>query len=172
MPVIVRAFLAATMLTACTSSSSQSSTESRNPGQAGPALSCAAAVKVAPLPSWARAGFTPPDQPVPQVLGLHGDILGVVFGDPLRAPAVEGHGNKILWLARPVGESHATVVGGDQSPDLKIHATLNGSALAVDRQVVGGPGPSIIDMPAAGCWTFALTWSAHHDSLAVPYSSS
>src|SRR4051794_22942098 len=26
-----------------------------------------------PLPQWARAGFTPPDQPVPQVLGDRGD---------------------------------------------------------------------------------------------------
>jgi hypothetical protein len=94
----------------------------------------------------------------------------VVFGDPLRAPAVAGHGNKILWLARPVAGTRSTA--GGESPDLKIHATLNGSALAVDREVVGGPGPSIIDVPAAGCWTFALSWSSHHDRLALAYSSS
>jgi len=25
--------------------------------------------------------------------------------------------------------------------------------------VGGGPGPSIIDLPATGCWRFTLTWS-------------
>jgi len=96
----------------------------------------------------------------------------VVFDDPLRAPAVDDHGNKILWVTRLGGVGQATTFGGDTSPDLKIHATLNGFDLAVDREVAGGPGPSIIDMPRAGCWTFALSWSGHHDSLTVPYWSS
>ena len=93
----------------------------------------------------------------------------MVFGDPLQAPAAKDHGNKILWVSRSVEGGQATTVGGDTSPDLKIHATLNGSDLAVDREVAGGPGPSLIDMPEAGCWTFALSWSGHHDSLTVPY---
>jgi hypothetical protein len=28
----------------------------------------------------------------------------------------------------------------------------------VMRQVTGGPGPSIVDLPAAGCWRLTLTW--------------
>ena len=165
------ACLAASLLTACTTSPSLSPTASAT-HLSDSASSCASAIKVGPLPAWARTGFHPPDQPVHQLLGRAGHILGVVFDDPLRAPAVDDHGNKILWVTRLVGEGQATTVGGDTSPDLKIHATLNGFDLAVDREVAGGPGPSIIDMPRAGCWTFALSWSGHHDSLTVPYWSS
>jgi hypothetical protein len=35
-------------------------------------------------------------------------------------------------------------------------ATSVGTPVA--RRVPGGPGPSIIDLPAAGCWRFTLTW--------------
>ena len=122
------------------------------------AQSCVAAEETSPLPGWARAGFTPPDQPVVHVSGRRGDIVGVVFGDPLHAPALAGRGNKILWVAKTWGAP------------LKIHATLNGSSLAVDREVAGGPGPSLIDMPKAGCWTFTLSWPGHHDELAIPYT--
>jgi hypothetical protein len=52
------------------------------------ALSCVASEETSSLPGWARAGFTPPDQPVVHVNGLRGDILGVVFGDPLHAPPI------------------------------------------------------------------------------------
>jgi len=117
-----------------------------------------AAEETSPLPVWARRGFTPPDQPVVHVSGLRGDIVGVVFGDPLRAPPIAGRNNKILWVARTWGVP------------LKIHAALNGSSLAADREVAGGPGPSIIDMPKAGCWTFTLTWGGNQDQVAVPYT--
>jgi len=40
----------------------------------------------------------------------------------------------------------------------------------VTRQVAGGPGPSIIDLPAAGCWSVNLSWSGHHDHLTLRYS--
>jgi hypothetical protein len=125
------------------------------------ALSCATSVQTSPLPVWARDGFTPPDQPIAHVTGTGGDIVGVLFGS-LHAPTVGDQGNKILWVAR--------VAGGAGDPDLKIHATLNGSTLAVDRVVSGGPGPSLIDVPRAGCWTFTLSWNDHQEQVAVPYS--
>jgi len=89
---------------------------------------------------------------------MGGDIVGVVFGDQLRVPPMAGRNNKILWVAKTWGLP------------LKIHATLHGSSLAADREVAGGPGPSTIDMPKAGCWTFTLTWGANQDELAVPYT--
>ena len=159
--------LAVAVLTACTNTTSQRSSAGPTPAKVTQVLSCTSAIRIGPLPVWARAGFSPPDQPVPQVTGLAGSILGVVFANPLLAPPTGDHGNKILWLAAPA--SSTTNAGRSPSPDLKIHATLNGSHVAVDRQVTGGPGPSLIDMPLAGCWTFALSWSGHHDSLAVPY---
>ncbi len=40
----------------------------------------------------------------------------------------------------------------------------------VSRIVQGGPGPSIINLPAAGCWRLALHWAGHSDSLDVRYA--
>ncbi len=131
-------------------------------------LPCDTAVTTGPLPEWARQGFSPPDVPVAQVRGVGGEILGVVFGNPLRAPNVAGHGNKILWVTNRASTSQRPATA--QDPDLRIHATLNGSDLEVDRVVEGGPGPSSVDMPEPGCWTFTLEWSGQVDQLAVPYS--
>ena len=94
-------------------------------------------------------------------MGLHGEIVAVVFGYPFHAPPLADRGNKILWVART-----------SSGAALKIHATLNGSRPAVDREVAGGPGPSIIDLPRAGCWTFKLSWSGYQDGLAIPYTGS
>jgi hypothetical protein len=127
---------------------------------AGPAAAgCDGAVQRAPLPTWARAGFTPPDQPTIYVQGARGDIVGVLFGWPLRAPPVEDRQNKILWVARKSA-------GG---APLRIAARLAGSGVVVEREVQGGPGPSIVNLPAAGCWRFDLTWSGHADQVNVPY---
>jgi len=134
-------------------------------GSTAAALTCTGAITTAPLPTWARAGFSPPDQPAPQVHGIDGSILGVVFGAPLRAPNVPGHGNKILWVASPLQGSAPS----PSAPNLRIHATLNGSDVAVDHMISGGPGPSLVDMPRPGCWTFTLSWSGRTDRLAVPY---
>jgi hypothetical protein len=40
----------------------------------------------------------------------------------------------------------------------------------VTRVVDGGPGPSIIDLPAAGCWRLDLKWAGHADTLDVRYA--
>jgi hypothetical protein len=111
---------------------------------------------------WARSGFTPPDQSVPYVLGTKDQIVGVLFGYPLRSPPRPDRANKILWVSRSTA----------QRDPLKIQATLTGSTRRTSRQVYGGPGPSIIDMPSAGCWIFRLSWSGRTDTVAVPYSPS
>ncbi len=103
------------------------------------------------LPEWARAGFTPPDRPTTYFLGASGRIVGVPFGWPLRKTQPSGMHNKILWVA------HST--GGP----LRIIATREGSGETVTREVEGGPGPSIIDMPSDGCWRFDLRWSGGSD---------
>jgi len=122
---------------------------------------CAAHVERGSLPTWARAGFTPPDQSVPHVVGRSGRILGVLFSDPLRASPSRKHANKILWVARaPV-----------ESGDLRIRAwRMRGTTRIgpiVTRVVPGGPGPSGIDLPTPGCWRMALTWPGHRDALDV-----
>jgi hypothetical protein len=42
----------------------------------------------------------------------------------------------------------------------------------VSRVVPGGPGPSTINLPAAGCWRFTLTWRTGHDTLDLAYARS
>jgi hypothetical protein len=116
-------------------------------------------VTTGPLPVWARAGFSPPTAPWPHVLGTNDTVVGVLFGYPLRSPARPDRNNKILWVSR---------VGG-QGP-LMIEARLSGSTRVASRRV--DVGPSIIDMPAPGCWIFTLSWSGHEDQVAVPYRAS
>lgn len=130
-------------------------------GTTGPAT-CAGAVTTGTLPVWARGGFQPATQSVPYVSGADGDIVGVLFGQPLSAPLSPGRANKILWVSRVPVPTGST---------LAIHATLRGTGLTVERQVAGGPGPSLIDVPRAGCWAFDLTWSGRTDHLSVPYTA-
>ena len=121
--------------------------------------SCAHAVITSVLPSWARAGFTPDAYLQPHVTGTQDEIIGVLFANPLRSPPANGQQNKILWVAKDHGAG-----------SLKITARLAGSSRVVTRIVADGPGPSIIDMPAPGCWQLTLTWSGHRDTVSLPYS--
>lgn len=101
-------------------------------------------------PAWAQGGWTPPQGPwtVPWAIGTGGDAVAYVFATQLVAgsgPRADGSNNKILWVVRhaPTGfnvEAHP--LGADQ-PVIPIAA-----------------GPSIVDLPTAGCWTFHLTWGA------------
>lgn len=139
------AVIMACCLTACTGS---------------PAAECPERLSPTPLPTWARTGFQPPDQPMPYVVGDHGDIAAVVFGNPLLAPPSKERGNKILWVSR---------VPQQPGDPLKIEAYLDGSGTPVTREVPGGPGPSGIDLPKAGCWHLTLRWSGHVDRLNLRY---
>ena len=80
--------------------------------------------------------------------------------DALHSPPLHDRNNKILWVSRiPLA-----------APDpLVIRATLAGSTRTAAVSVPGGPGPSIIDLPAPGCWTFHLSWSGHTDELKLRY---
>ncbi|SFC00261.1 hypothetical protein SAMN04487968_10346 [Nocardioides terrae] len=157
------AALVLTALGGCSSGSDDRVKERSGSATASP-MSCETSVHFGPLPEWARAGFTPPDQDVRYVIGETGHIVGVVFGYPLRAPAPnDGRNNKILWV------SNAGKAG--TPPELTIAARLDGTSVTADQTVAGGPGPSIIDMPRPGCWTFDLTWSGVHDRVAVPYGA-
>lgn len=150
---IVALVVAAGLLAGCASPAGEipTATPSRT--------SCADAVVEGPLPEWARTGFTPPDQSVPHVVGDRGDIVGVLFGAPLQAPPGVERGNKILWVGRLLD---------DGPQDLLVQGTSDTGA-SMEDTVPGGPGPSIIDVPSPGCWTFSLTWGSHGDVVHVPY---
>ena len=118
---------------------------------------CAGNVTTDPLPIWARAGFSPAGLNTPHVLGERGDIIAVLFVQP-RAHQPAGTYNKILWVAR-----------AGYGP-LHISAHLEGSTQAVTRELPNGPGPSYVDMPAAGCWQMSLSWAGYQDTLALQYA--
>lgn len=128
--------------------------------------SCPSSITPRSLPTWARAGFQPPTMPMPYVVGDRGDIVAILWADrdPLHAPPLAQRNNKILWVSK-------LIPGGPFTP-LRIQASLDGTSQIVTRQVPGGPGPSIINLPAAGCWSLDLSWSGHHDHLTLRYAAS
>ncbi|MGY0004258.1 hypothetical protein [Micromonospora sp. I033] len=151
------------LLTGCT-------TAGRSATPASPSVSatgCAARVEAGRLPDWADAGFSG-DARVPHVFGAQGEIVAVLFGQPLTVGRTEGPANKILWVARPA----ATPSADPASPAaLVITATLDGTTTRVTREVTGGPGPSIVDLPRAGCWHLDLSWSGRTDTMDLVYAA-
>jgi len=115
------------------------------------------------LPAWARTGFSDPRPRIPHALGRDGRIAAILFGD-LVAPPLKDRGNKILWVARDPVKALS---------DLRISAQRveDGHPVGppVRRVVVGGPGPSGVDMPATGCWRMTLRWSGRTDRLELRY---
>ena len=101
---------------------------------------------------------------MPHVMGEAGNIVAILWAshDALHSTPLQEGNNKILWVSRiPLA-----------APDpLVIKATLAGSTRTVTVSVPGGPGPSIIDLPAPGCWTLHVSWSAHTDELKLHYAA-
>ncbi|TDC35157.1 hypothetical protein E1211_16165 [Micromonospora sp. 15K316] len=128
---------------------------------------CGSRVETGPLPEWARTGFSG-DARMPHVMGENGDIVAALFGHPLRVARTDGSTNKILWVARPTGTSPDPA----STPALQITATRDGTDTPVTREVAGGPGPSIIDLPRAGCWHLELRWSGRTDTMDLVYARS
>jgi hypothetical protein len=112
-----------------------------------------------PLPVWARAGFSG-DAAVPHVLAEDGGIVAVLFGYPLQQPPAPDRSNKVLWVSRVAPEPGGSLV---------IEGRLGGSGAPVRREVPGGPGPSIVDLPDPGCWRLELTWSGGRDTIWLTY---
>jgi hypothetical protein len=123
---------------------------------------CVGQPPVSPLPVWARSGFSPADRAMPHVMGEAGNIVAILWAarDALHSPPLQDGNNKILWVSRiPLVAPNPLV----------ITATLAGSTRTATVSVPGGPGPSTINLPAAGCWTFHLSWSGHTDELKLRY---
>ena len=113
---------------------------------------CPATLAPDTLPDWARDGFSDPAV-APYVIGANSSIVGVVFADPLVFPSVPDKQNKVLWVPREGGG------------ELTIRARL----VADNPPVVieSKTGPSILDLPAPGCWHLDLTWPGGSDSVTL-----
>lgn len=126
-------------------------------------LPCHSEIRIGVLPVWARAGFSEARPRMPYELGASGRIAAIPFGT-LNSPPAATHTNKILWV------SHVLPRAGGS---LRIRAQrMTGTTPAgapVMRAVTGGPGPSIINLPAPGCWRLTLRWSGRTDQLDLQY---
>ena len=99
---------------------------------------------------------------MPNVMGEAGNIVAILWvsRDALHSPPLPERNNKILWVSR---------IPSVAADPLVISATLAGSTRTATAAVPGGPGPSIINLPAPGCWTLHLSWSGHTDELKLRY---
>jgi hypothetical protein len=160
--VAVALTVAVTLTSSCASSSPATSRPKTSGAHAAGGGDCSVAASDTQLPIWARAGFSNPTGDQPHVLGARGDIVAILWSkkDALHAPPLADQNNKILWVSRlPLRPT---------SP-LKIAAILVGRHTTVYREVTGGPGPSYVNLPAAGCWTLDLSWSGHTDQVRLRY---
>jgi hypothetical protein len=154
---LVAAAAAVALAAGCTSDVPDDAPAAATPSASPRPTGCAEPT-MAPLPAWARAGFSGDARAV-HVLGDRGDIVAVLFGHPLSQPPDARRSNKILWVSREPVEP------GDE---LVIDATSGGTT--AQRRVPGGPGPSIIDLPRAGCWELTLSWSGRQDTMRLRYA--
>jgi hypothetical protein len=158
--VVVPLAVAALLVTACTSNSQPPA----GTAEAGVVTSngCAGQPPVSPLPVWARSGFHPANLAMPHVMGEADNIVAILWAarDALHSPSLPDRSNKILWVSRiPLVAPNPLV----------INATLADSTRTATVSLPGGPGPSIINLPAPGCWTLHLSWSGHTDELKLRY---
>jgi hypothetical protein len=113
-----------------------------------------------------RGGFSGPKPRVPYALGSRGAIGAVIFGWPLKSPPLPGRNNKILWVPRHTAKSIAPFW-------IRLQLMKGNEAVGapVRKIIATGPGPSIVDVPAAGCWRLTFSWSGRRDTLDLEYTA-
>lgn len=143
----------ALILTAC-----EQMPVTRNTGESPPAASplkgaCGGTVVSDGLPpTWARGGWNGVKGtvwPVPWAIGTGGGAVAYLFAIQLVAggsPRTDGTNNKVLWVVKDAAVSDFVVRG---------HPLESANPVV---EVSGGP--SIVDPPSAGCWSFQLSWTA------------
>jgi hypothetical protein len=103
-------------------------------------------------PQWAQGGWTRGNGPwpVPWAFGTHGDAIAYLFAGRLVAggsPRADGSNNKVLWEVKDSPSGANVMVEGRPLGEYQPVVTIAG-------------GPSITDVPTAGCWTFRLVWAS------------
>ena len=131
--------------------------------EAGAVTPCRAVARTGVLPTWARAGFSGPKPRIPHTLSRKGELVAILFGYPLHAPPLPNQNNKILWVSRRQGSGTALWIRAQPMKGTRVVGD------PIRRIVRGGPGPSIIDLPASGCWRLTLSWWGRRDSLDLEY---
>jgi hypothetical protein len=70
--------------------------------------------------------------------------------------------NKILWAARRANGTALWIRARRMAGSDRVGAP-------VSRVIAGGPGPSIVNLPAPGCWRLTLRWAGETDTLDLEY---
>jgi hypothetical protein len=117
---------------------------------------CEDRVTRAVLPEWARAGFSEPEPVMPFVRSQSGNVVAIIFSEPLFAPPRPDANNKVLWVWRELSVA---------SSDVRMTARLDGTGPAVTMGLPSPVGPSIVDLPSPGCWRVTLSWPGGSDTL-------
>jgi hypothetical protein len=117
---------------------------------------------VGALPDWTASAGVPGGV---WLMSHEGNLVGVVFGHPLKAPPLSTGGqNKILWIAREPRNGSDLV--------LTLRPTGGGDAVTVQETANSGPGeiyPSIVDVPTPGCWQAVAEWAGHRATFELSY---
>ena len=90
--------------------------------------------------------------------------MAILWADPLLSPPPTTHNDKILWVSR-----HASTPGSALTISAQRVVDSGAVGPIVSPSVPDGPGPSIINLPAPGCWHLILRWSGRTDTLDVRY---
>jgi hypothetical protein len=108
-------------------------------------------------PQWAQVGWSQTKGtpwPVPWTAAASGQAVAFLFAGRLVAgasPRVDGSNNKVLWELRD-----------------PVQFVVEGRPAGQSAPVVTVPGgPSIVDVPTPGCWTFRLIPSNHPDQVST-----
>ena len=86
---------------------------------------------------------------MPWAFGTNNTTVAYLFATRLVAgesPRVDGSQNKVLWQARDYPSGDGVVIEARPFGQSQPVVTIQG-------------GPSITDVPTAGCWTFRLSWT-------------
>jgi hypothetical protein len=117
---------------------------------------------VGAFPAWTASAGVPGGV---WLMSHEGNLVGVVFGHPLKAPPLSTGGqNKILWIAREPRNGSDLV--------LTLRPTGGGDAVTVQETANSGPGeiyPSIVDVPTPGCWQAVAEWAGHRATFELSY---
>jgi hypothetical protein len=117
---------------------------------------CEATVTHEVLPDWARTGFSDPQPVMPFVRSRSGNVVAILFANPLHSPPSPDISNKVLWVWHQLPAD---------VPDIRMTARLNGNGPAFTKGLPSPAGPSYVDLPSPGCWRVTLTWPGGSDTL-------
>ena len=112
---------------------------------------------------WTRSAGGPTE--LVQATAHKGDVVAYLFGYPLRAGHPEDPANKILWVVRLPRDGSELTVSGHPAGTTATGVTEQFPADSSPGEIY----PSIVDVPAPGCWEFVLRWHGHVDRLELPY---